>query len=277
LTADGHVYAWGLNSSGQLGDGTTTNATTPVEVKGPGGTGFLSTVVSIAGGDYHSLAVTADGHAYTWGYNASGQLGDGTTTSATTPVEVKGPGGTGFLSTVVSVAGGASHSLAVASDGHAYAWGYNGYGQLGNGSNVSATTPVEVKGIGGTGFLSNIVAISAGYHFSLALTQGGQVDAWGDNANGELGNGSTTRTLTPVAVKGPGGTGVLSNVRSISAGYYFSLAVTNDGLVSTWGQNNDGQLGNGSTSDSSTPVAATGLAYVSTAAAGAYQALGVGG
>ncbi len=109
------------------------------------------------------------------------------------------------------------------------------------------------------------MAISAGAYHSLALTADGHVYAWGDNANGQLGNGSTTNATTPVEVKGTGGTGVLSNIQSLSAGYYFSLAVTDDGHVSTLGTEQRRPTGNGTTTDSSTPVAATGMANVSAA------------
>ncbi len=116
--------------------------------------------MAISAGAYHSLALTADGHVYAWGYNNYGQLGNGSTANATTPVEVEGPGGTGTLSNIVAISAGGYHSLALTADGHVYAWGYNGYGQLGNGSTTNATTPVEVEGPGGTGTLSNIVAIA---------------------------------------------------------------------------------------------------------------------
>jgi alpha-tubulin suppressor-like RCC1 family protein len=275
LATDGHVYTWGGNTYGQLGNGTTTTATTPVEVEGPGGTGFLSDVVAIAAGNSFTVAVTAAGHVYAWGYNNYGQLGTGTTTT-TTPVEAKGVGGTGFLSGIVAITAGASHTIALGADGHIYAFGVNSSGQLGIGSTTAKSTPVEVEGPGGTGFLSGVVAVSAGSSHSLALTQGGNIYAFGLNANGQLGDGSTTNATTPSEVEGPGGTGFLSGVRSISAGFYFSLAVTQDGHLSTWGQNNDGQLGNGSTTDSSTPMILGGVANVTSAAAGGYQVVSAG-
>ncbi|HEX3565501.1 MAG TPA: IPT/TIG domain-containing protein, partial [Acidimicrobiales bacterium] len=271
LGTDGHVYTWGYNTYGQLGNGTTTTTATPVEVEGPGGSGFLSDVVAIAAGNSFTVAVTAGGHVYAWGYNGSGQLGNGTTTITTTPTEVEGIGGTGFLSGIVAVAAGNSHTVALGADGHAYAFGVNSSGQLGIGSTTAKSTPVEVEGPGGTGFLSGLVAVAAGFSHSLALTQGGNVYAFGLNANGQLGNGSTTNATTPTEVEGPGGTGFLSGVRSISAGFYFSLAVSQDGHLSTWGQNNDGQLGNGSTTDASTPAVLGGVANVTSAAAGGYQ------
>jgi len=115
-----------------------------VQVKGPGGSGYLTGVTALAGGQYHSLAVKSDGTAWAWGYNGYGQLGDGTTTQRTTPVQVKGPGGSGYLTGVTAIAAGYYHSLAVKSDGTAWAWGYNTYGQLGDGTTTSRSTPVQV-------------------------------------------------------------------------------------------------------------------------------------
>src|SRR5450759_4373963 len=181
------------------------------------------------------------GSAWAWGYNVYGQLGNGTTTNSSTPVAVTN--GT----SVTAIAGGASHSLALTSTGQVLAWGYNGYGQLGNATTTSSTSPVVVSLPSGT----TVTAISAGSDHSLALTSSGQVLAWGDNAYGELGNGSITNSSTPVAVSLPSGT----TVTAIAAGYNHSLALTSSGQVLAWGYNGDGELGNGTTTSSSIPVA----------------------
>ena len=276
LTTTGHVFAWGYNGNGQLGNGSTTSSTTPVEVKGPGGSGVLSNVVAIAAGGFHSVAVTAAGHVYSWGYNGFGQLGNGTTTGSTTPIEVQGTGGTGALSGIVAAAAGGYHSLALTATGNVYAWGNDGNGQLGNGrTNLSSSTPIEVQGTGGTGVLSGIVALAGGGYHSLALTASGAVYAWGNDSNGQLGNGTTTNSSRPAAVLGVGGPGPLTGVRTIAAGFSFSLATTN-ATVDGFGQNNDGQLGNGTTTTASTPVVLSGLGGAGEAAAGICQSV-VGG
>jgi uncharacterized repeat protein (TIGR01451 family) len=133
LKSDGTVWAWGMNLSGELGDGTTTSRSTPAMVNG------LEDIVSIAaGGGLHSLAVEADGTVYAWGANYAAQLGDGTTTGRLTPARVAGIAG------VVAVAGAAGHSLALVHDGTAWAWGSNGWGQLGYENAINQTTPVQV-------------------------------------------------------------------------------------------------------------------------------------
>ncbi len=175
LKSDGTVWAWGNNGSGRLGDGTTTDRHTPVQVNG------LSGVTAIAGGWHYTIAMKSDGTVWAWGYNDYGQLGDGTTTERHTPVQVSG------LSGVVAIAGAQLHSLALKSDGTVWAWGENSAGQLGDGTTTSRYTPVQVSG------LSGVVAIAGGTSYSLALKSDGTVWAWGYNGNGQLGNGTTRR------------------------------------------------------------------------------------
>lgn len=231
LTSDGKIKAWGYNAYGQLGNGTTTNSTTPVQVIG------ITGVTTITAGGYHSLALTSDGKVWAWGHNTYGQLGNGTTTHSSVPVQV-----TGITGTVIAVAAGAYHSLALTSDGKVWSWGYNDHGQLGNGTTTSSTTPVEVTSLTGA------TAIAAGGLYTLALTPDGKAWAWGFNGDGELGNGDTKNSKTPVQVIG------LTGATAIAAGGYHSLALTPDGEVWAWGYNADGELGNGTTTNSSVPV-----------------------
>ncbi len=264
LLADGTVWAWGNNVWGQLGDGTRISRSTPVQVVGPGGEGFLSDIIAIAAASAlssgvrfgHSLALKADGTVWAWGYNGQGQLGDGTTTERTTPVQVVG------LTDVVAIAAGigpesdadraSGWSLAVKADGTVWAWGDNTYGKLGDGTTTSRSTPVQVVGPGGAGFLTDVIAVAAGggntpftgggVGHSLALKADGTVWAWGYNLQGQLGDGTTTHRNTPVQVVGPGGIGVLSEITAIAAGGGsqpggHSLALKADGTVWAWGNN----------------------------------------
>ena len=232
------LLAWGLNTSGQLGNGSTTNSHLPVKVKLPKGT----KVSKVAAGFDHSLAVTLTGPLLAWGLNTSGQLGDGSTTNSGLPVKVKLPRGT----KMTAVAAGYYHSLAVTLTGSVLAWGDNAHGQLGNGSATGSRVPVKVKLPAGT----RVTAVAAGYGHSLVVTATGSLLAWGLNTSGQLGNGSTTDSHLPVKVKLPRGT----KVSKVAAGNYHSLAVTLTGSLLAWGNNSYGELGNGSTTGSHAPV-----------------------
>src|SRR3989304_2356071 len=178
------VWAFGGNNYGQLGNGTTINRTTPVQVSG------LTGVGAIASGYGHSLALKTDGTVWAWGFNDRGQLGDGTTINRTTPVQVSG------LTGVAAIAGGYGHSLALKTDGTAWAWGQNNGGQLGNGTSTifgATTTPVQVCESGGcsNGYLTGVAAIAGGFFHSLALKTDGTVWAFGVNSTSQLGDGTT--------------------------------------------------------------------------------------
>ena len=244
LKQDGSVWSWGFNGQGQLGDGTTTNRSTPVQVVGPNGVGTLGGIASVVGGDYDTVAARSDGTVQAWG---EGPLGDTAGYPSPTPVQVAGPSGSGYLTDMVTVAHGDTFFAALRGDGTVWMWGY---GPLGNiaGFTYSAT-PVEVPGPDGTGALTGIVQIAAGTYHILALRSDGTVWAWGNNTYGEL--GTTQSTGNPAEVVGPNGTGALTGVVDISGGQRFSVALRNDGSVWSWGDNIQGQLGQGST-DSNT-------------------------
>ena len=243
LTNAGAVWCWGMNTNGQLGDGTTTSRNAPVAVSGLG-----SGVASVSAGYGHTCAVTDADALLCWGYNSHGELGDTTTTSRSTPVGVFG-----FGSGAASVSAGNDHTCAVTTGGAARCWGRNVFGELGDGTETASSTPVAVFGLG-----SGVAKVSAGGLFhSCAVTTLGAVSCWGDNTNGELGDGTMDSSSVPVAVSGLG-TGVID----VSTGgftdgndyFTYSCAVTSGGDADCWGDNGVGQLGDGSDSSSVTPV-----------------------
>jgi len=249
VTTGGAAKCWGDNQYGELGvgDGTTTQSTTPVDVVGLG-----SGVASVSAGINHTCAVTTGGAVKCWGYNVVGELGDGTTTQSNTPVDVVGLG-----SGVASVSAGGNHTCAVTIGGAAKCWGYNGFGELGDGTTTQSSTPVDVVGLG-----SSVASVSAGGNHTCAVTIGGAVKCWGDNSSGELGDGTTTYSATPVDVVGLG-------LASVSDGYQNTCAVTTSGAAKCWGNNVSAELGDGTTTNSSTPVDVVGLGSgVATVSAG---------
>jgi len=238
VTSAGALWCWGRNVEGQLGDGTTTDRLTPVVVSGLG-----SGATAIAAGPGHTCAVTSAGALWCWGSNADGQLGDGTTTDALTPVAVKYLG-----SGVASVATGSQHTCAVTSAGAVWCWGSGTDGRLGDGNGTAALTPVSVSGL-----LSGVVAVTAGFRHTCALTSAGAVQCWGGNTS-EIGDGATGGRQTPVAVSGLG-----SGVVAIDAGPSHTCAVTSSGAVWCWGENSDGRLGDGTSTTQNTPAPVNGL------------------
>src|SRR5579884_3346311 len=226
-------------------------------------TGFTG-AVGVSAGSRHSLALKEDGTVWGWGSNVDGQLGDGPglATTISFPVQVIGI-------TAAAVAAGYGHSLAVDSDGTVWAWGRNGAGQLGDGTNIDRSAPERVTGL--SDVRASPVAIAAGLRHSLALKNDGTVWAWGDNSVGELGDGTTTDRNTPVQVSG------LDNVIGIAAGASHNLAVRSDGTVWAWGSNDMGQLGNGDTGGYSTkPIQVSGgMTNARAVAAGLVHSLAV--
>jgi len=250
LTSGG-VTCWGSNDWGQLGDGTTTDRSTPVDVSG-----LTSVVTAVSVGGYHTCAVTSGGGAKCWGYNGNGQLGVGTYTYRSTPVDVSG-----LTSGVTAAASGDFHTCAVTSGGGTKCWGANAYGQLGDGTQTERYTPRDVSGL-----TSGVTAVAAGGHHTCALTSGGGVKCWGENGYGQIGDG-TGPPLIPVDVRG-----LTSGVTSVAVGWLHACALTSGGGVKCWGHNSSGQLGDSTTTSRSTPVDVSGLTSgVTAVVAGQYH------
>ena len=260
LLGDGTLRAWGDNQSGKLGDGTTTDRWTPAQVVDPSDpTGFLTGVIAVAAGSDHTVALLGDGTVRAWGSDGDGRLGDGTGGgSSTTPVQVVDPTDpTGFLTGVTALEAGGGHTVALLGDGTLRAWGSNFWAQLGDGTTTARPIPVQVEDPSDpTGLLTGVAAVVGGGIFTVALLGDGTLRAWGVNLRGELGDGMTyMQSSTPVQVVDPSDpTGFLSGVAAVEAGGGHTLALLSDGTVRAWGDNQYGRLGDGTTTDSSTPV-----------------------
>jgi alpha-tubulin suppressor-like RCC1 family protein len=267
LLSNGTVAVWGGNTYGQMGNGTTlkgaegTGSTVPVLVPN------LSGVVAIAAGGGDDVALLGNGTVLAWGENKQGQLGDGTTVEKDVPTPVRG------LASVKAVAIGGigslgGHMLALLNDGTVRAVGGGTSGQLGDGGDTSSSAPVAVRG------LTGVSAVAASVSHSVALLEDGSVVDWGADANGELGIPPGPEVCGKIATpcsRVPVRAGV-TNVTKIAAGFRFSLALS-AGRVLAWGWNGLGQLGNGTTNDSSVPASVSGLSGVLDIAAGEKHSL----
>jgi alpha-tubulin suppressor-like RCC1 family protein len=244
LTSGGQIYTFGTSG---LGSGNQySEFRTPRAITLPGATG---PPVRAAAGVSFSLVVTASGQLFTFGYNATGQLGNGTHgyEEDPTPEAITLPGATG---PPAQVSAGREFSLVVTSTGQLYAFGGNSEGELGNGgyNYEGVWTPEEIALPGAKG---GAVQVAAGEYHSLVLTSSGQLYAFGDNHSGQLGDGSTTSRRTPEQITLPGATG---KIVKIAAGWEFSLALTSSGQLYAFGNDEDGQLGNGESNDSPHPT-----------------------
>jgi alpha-tubulin suppressor-like RCC1 family protein len=211
-----------------------------------------SPVTQVATGDFHTCALTTEGAVQCWGNNGDGQLGNNSLTNSPVPVTV-----TGLASGVVAITAGAFHTCALTMTGEMKCWGYNNYGALGNNTTTNSAVPVVV-----TGLASSVAAIAAGEQHTCALTTAGSVQCWGYNGSGQLGNNTTVSSSVPVTV-----TGLATGVTAVTAGANHACARVAANAAKCWGANNFGQLGNNSLTNSTVPVAVSGLASGVTAIA----------
>jgi len=251
LTPSGAVYAWGINGSGQLGDGTSTQRSSPVAVLG--GLAFADIVTGVTGGTTcFTVGLTTSGAAYAWGTNAKGQMGDGTTTTRTSPTAVLGGLTFSKIFLLNDTAANGGTVFALTSSGTAYAWGSNGAGILGVGDTTPRSSPVAV--LGGLSFVNIFSVIANGGASAYFLTSSGALYATGSNSAGQLGDGTTTARSSPVAVIG--GLSFIDVMGGVSETTTYGL--TTSGSLYAWGYNANGQLGVNDTTSRSSPVAVVG-------------------
>lgn len=235
LKSDGTVWTWGWNGLGQLGDGTTNNASIPIQA-GLTAVPPLASVIKLGGRPYFTLAVKSDGTIWAWGMNTFGQMGNSTASSfANVPGMVSNSAPGGPINNPLQVTCGYQFGAALATNGTVWTWGSGTHGELGNNTTGSSYLPAQVPG------LTNITAISCGWFHILALKADGTVWTWGNNSNGELGDGTASNRSNAVQVLN------ISNIVSVSGGDSHSSALSADGTVWKWGRNDVGELGNGTT------------------------------
>lgn len=238
LKSDASIACWGTNESGELGDGTQTDALSPVAVQGVTG------ATAIAAGEAHTCALLTDGTVKCWGYDYSGQLGNGMMgpdTCSGAPCSLK-PVTVMGLTGVTAIAAGGSRTCALLSDGTARCWGFSDVGELGNGATASSSTPVTVSK------LSGATALFAGTYHTCARVAGGTIACWGDNSDGQFCNGTKTNSSTPVTVP------ALSGAATLGTGNMDTCALLSDDTIACCGWDSRGQLGDGTMNNSSKPA-----------------------
>ncbi len=252
LTSSGGVKCWGLNDVGQLGDGSHTDPYIPIDVNG-----ITQGASDLAAGGRHTCAVLSTGGSKCWGANWFGQLGNGTVTFRSVPLDVSGTS-----STLTEIAVGGGHTCALTTMGGVRCWGHNWSGQLGDGTTIWRSNPVDVKELA-----SGVVTLATGGNHSCALMATSGVKCWGANERGQLGDGTTADRSIPVDVDN-----LTDRVTALTTGYDHTCALTINGGVKCWGDNSSGQLGNGTNESSGVPVDVLGLVNgVRSLVSGAYH------
>jgi len=254
LLSTGKVDCWGYNDDGELGNGTTTSSDVPVAVVGITNAKAITEDTDGDAGSFCALLSTSQ--VKCWGYNDDGELGNGTTTTYTVPVAVKN------ITTAAAVIGGYYGFCALLSTSQVDCWGYNRFGELGNGNMTDSDVPVAVHKI------TNADEVISGYYDFCALLSTSHIDCWGYNEDGELGNGTTTSSDVPVAAVG------ITNAKAITedtdGGSGSFCAVLSTSHVDCWGYNDDGELGNGTTTTYTVPVAVKNITTAATVIGGDY-------
>lgn len=230
IKTEGTLWAWGNNSVGQLGNGTTTNRNVPTNI------GTASDWKTVAIGTNHTVALKMDGSLWAWGDNQTGELGDGTTINKNIPVQI------GTAKDWQMVAAGNQYTVALKTDGTLWAWGDNYFGELGDGTSIGKKIPVQI------GTAKDWQTITVGYYHTIGVKTDGTLWAWGGNDSGQLGDGTTTKSYTQKKI------GTATDWKTVTAGDSHTIAIKTDGTLWAWGKNTYGELGSGTTTVSYIPT-----------------------
>ena len=252
ITPNGQVHAYGNNYNGQIGNNTTTDSPIPINISTIASgsiynSGNIKTIVAIACGSSHTVALDSTGQIHTYGDNGSAQLGNNTIVQSQIPINISTIETSSIYNKkIVAVAAGGGHTLAIDSTGQIHAWGWNGYGQLGNNTLIDSPIPINISMLATSSIYNKtIVTIAAGFGHTIVLDSTGKVHTWGYNANGQLGNNTITQSQIPINISTIA-TGSIYNktIVNVTTGQFYTLALDSTGQVHAWGLNSHGQLGN---------------------------------
>ena len=242
IKTDGTLWLWGFNTSGELGDNTTTSRSSPVQTVSAG-----TNWKQVSSGSFHTAAIKTDGTLWLWGLNSNGELGTNNTTNRSSPVQTVSAG-----TNWKQVSMGSFHTAAIKTDGTLWVWGRNNYGQLGDNTVTNRSSPVQTISAG-----TNWKQVSVGYRHTAAIKTDGTLWVWGRNAYGQLGDNTITHKSSPVQTVSGGTNWKQVSCGGNSSGGNHTAAIKTDGTLWLWGFNGQGQLGDSTTTSRSSPVQTT--------------------
>ncbi|RJP61813.1 MAG: hypothetical protein C4543_02940, partial [Ignavibacteriales bacterium] len=254
LTSNGRIFMWGMNSSGQLGDGTSIDKHEPIDITGKFTLNIGERIDEIILGAEYSAAITSMNRVFTWGNNSSGQLGNGTKETKNIPIEITAQFNLNISEKIDSISLGTAHSSAITSSGRIFMWGSNWSGMLGDGSGEDKTVPVDITSKFNLLVDEKIISSSLGNAHSIVLTSNNRIFTWGSNSLGQLGDGTTITRTVPVEITNKFVLSTNEIIVSIDTFEAHSSALSSNGQIFMWGYNYDGQLGDGTTVKRTTPT-----------------------
>ena len=260
IDSTGDLWMWGDNGNGKLGDGSDQDRPIPINISDQENDPFdEAQITQVVVGDQHSAAIDENGDLWMWGDNKYGQLGNGTNGPPSyTPINISQQINNPLGETrIEQVSLGHLHSAAIDEDGNLWMWGWNSRSQLGDGSTTNSSTPINISILDDENEIygQTITQVALGYDYSGAIDSTGDLWMWGDNGNGQLGDGTNEKSSTPINITDKHGSSLAAKtIDQVVLGEYHSAAIDEDGDLWVWGANEYGQLGNGSTTSSSTPI-----------------------
>ncbi|MFA7561662.1 MAG: InlB B-repeat-containing protein [Candidatus Izemoplasmatales bacterium] len=254
ITSKGRIFLWGSNSRGELGNGTMEDSLVPVDITEEFDLEENETFKSLQLGEKFSFLLTSEGRVFSWGWNFSGRLADGTITSRSTPLEVTEYFNLNDGEKIESLNLGVSHGAVITSANRILTWGYNGFGQLGNGNINNSSLPIDITENLSLSQGEDIKQVALSFVNTMVLTSTGRVFAWGNNAYGQLGNESPYVGTFPAEITEYFSLDSTDKIEFLSMGMHHALALTDDNKIFSWGRNDYGQLGNNSTTNKNIPL-----------------------
>jgi uncharacterized repeat protein (TIGR02543 family) len=257
LTSQGRILIWGGNSYGEIGDGTTIDKSTPIDITDAFNLHANEKIISISLGWWFSSALTSEGRVFTWGANFAGQIGDGTTISQSVPVDITTRFNLEQDETIVSIDVGYAHCIALSSNGRVFTWGYNDFGQLGDNTVVDKHYPMDITSRFSLNIDEKISIISAGLDHNLVITSDNRIFGWGNNMNGALADGTAISKYTPTDLTMYFSFNEGESINEVNSDERYSSLITSNHRVFVWGVNDYGQLGDGTNEFRYSPVEIT--------------------